>query len=178
MPEIETVQSKVVYRNRWMTVREDAIRRADGTPGTYGVVEKKDFAIVAAVRDGRIILVEQYRYPVRARHWELPQGSWDEERDDPLALAKAELREETGVVAASVVQVGRLYVGYGFCTQRYGIFLASDLEQHAPEREPEEQGLVAKWFAVTELEEMIRQGTIVDASTVAAIGLLRLKGLL
>lgn len=42
---MEQISSRVVYRNPWMTVREDEVRRADGSPGIYGVVEKPDFAL-------------------------------------------------------------------------------------------------------------------------------------
>ncbi|QNT68225.1 NUDIX hydrolase [Defluviicoccus vanus] len=74
--EISTVGSRVVYRNRWMTVREDAILRADGAAGIYGVVERPDFVVVIPVEaDGSVHLVEQYRYPVGARFWGLPQGA-------------------------------------------------------------------------------------------------------
>ena len=178
MPEIERVRSRTVYTNRWMSVREDDIRRADGSMGLYGVVEKKDFAVIAAIDDGHVHLVEQYRYPVQARHWELPQGTWDAEVADPLGLARAELREETGVVARTMAQVGRLYVAYGFCNQAYDIFLATGLEQHEPQREHEEQGLVSKRFALAEVERMIHDGVIMDATTVAVFGLLRGKGLI
>jgi ADP-ribose pyrophosphatase len=178
MDEIKTLKTRLVYKNRWMSVREDQIRRQDGSLGTYGVVEKKDFAVIAAVQDGRLVLVEQYRYPVRKRFWELPQGTWDSERDDPQALAIAELREETGVVARSMLHVGHLYLAYGFCTQGYNVFLATDLEQREPQREPEEQGLVSSWFDLSAVDQMIRNGVIVDASTVAAMSLIKAKGLL
>jgi ADP-ribose pyrophosphatase len=177
-PEIRTIGSTVVYKNRWMTVREDSIVRADGSQGLYGVVEKPDFAVIAAVRDGHVYLVEQHRYPVGARFWELPQGSWESDKADALTLAKAELREETGLVAASMVHAGRLFLGYGYSTQAYDLFLASELEQQDAQLEAEEQGLVAKAFEIRAVEEMIRDGTIKDATTVAAFGLLRLKGML
>ena len=74
-PEIETVGTSIVYKNRWMSLREDAIVRADGSTGLYSVVVKPDFAVIAAVSDGELYLVEQYRYPVQERFWELPQGS-------------------------------------------------------------------------------------------------------
>lgn len=176
--EIETLASRVVYSNRWMRLREDDIRRADGSVGLYTVVEKKDFAVIAAVQDGRIWLVEQYRYPVRGRFWELPQGSWDLDAHDPEGLARAELREETGVEAQHVQHAGRLYLGYGLTSQAYDIFLATGLSEHAPQREPEEQGLVSRAVPIAELDAMMRDGRLVDATTVAAMGLLRLKGLL
>jgi len=178
MNEIEKLATKLVYKNRWMSVREDQIRRQDGSLGTYGIVEKPDFAIIAAVQNRRLALVEQFRYPVGNRFWELPQGTWDTERDDPLALAAAELKEETGIVAGSMIHVGHLYLAYGFCTQGYNVFLATALEQQEPQREPEEQGLVSAWFELAVVDEMIRSGVIVDASTVAAMSLIRAKGLL
>jgi ADP-ribose pyrophosphatase len=77
--DIETLGTRIVYENRWMRVREDAIRRRDGSEGIYGVVEKPDFvAIVPLEDDGRIHLVQQYRYPVGARYWEFPQRAWEE----------------------------------------------------------------------------------------------------
>lgn len=177
--EIETSASRIAYQTRWMTVREDRIvRRADGQPGLYSVVEKSDFVVVAAVQDGMIHLVEQYRYPVGRRFWEMPQGSWEGRQVDPLELARAELREETGLVAAEMRHAGRLYLAYGFSSQAYDVFLATGLVQGETELDAEEVGLISRPFPLAELEAMICNGTIMDASTVAALGLLRLKGML
>lgn len=178
VPEVETTSSTVVYRNRWMVLREDTIAYADGSPGLYGIVEKNDFAVVAAVQDGRIHLVEQYRYAVGERFWELPQGASYDRGIDPLALAYAELREETGLVAGTMNHAGRLFQGYGYSTQAYDVWLATDLSQGAVELEREEQGLVTRAFELATFEAMLRDGTIRDASTLAAFGLLRLKRML
>lgn len=177
-PEVETTSSVVVYRNRWMVLREDRIAYADGSPGLYGVVEKNDFAVVAAVQDGRIHLVEQYRYAVGARFWELPQGASYDRNIDPLALAHAELREETGLVAGAMTHAGRLFQGYGYSTQAYDVWLATELAQGPVALEREEQGMVARAFPLATFEAMLLDGSIRDASTLAAFGLLRLRGLL
>ncbi len=71
-PEIEMLKTCEVYRSRWMAVREDAIRRADGSEGIYSVVEKPDFVVIAVIEAGFVHLVEQYRYLVSGRYWELP----------------------------------------------------------------------------------------------------------
>jgi ADP-ribose pyrophosphatase len=176
--EIRRTASAVVYKNRWMTVREDAILRADGSPGVYGVVEKSDYAVIAAVESGRIHLVEQYRYPVGARFWELPQGAWEGSDIGPLELAAAELREETGLCAGSMLHAGRLFQAYGYATQAFDVFLATKLVQGSPERESEEAGMIARSFGIPEFEAMIAEGVIRDAATVAAFGLLRLKKLI
>ena len=65
----------VVYTNRWMTVREDKTLRHDGAEGTYGLVDKPDFALVVPYADDGFYLVEQYRYPVKGRYWEFPQDA-------------------------------------------------------------------------------------------------------
>ncbi len=75
--DIKTTDSRVVYENRWMRVREDAVTRRDSSQGIYGVVEKAGFVTIAVVDAGRVHLVQQYRYLVRGRYWELPQGSWE-----------------------------------------------------------------------------------------------------
>ncbi|MEO7885501.1 MAG: NUDIX hydrolase [Polaromonas sp.] len=176
-PEIVASDSSVVYKNRWMQVREDRIVRASGATGVYGVVEKTDFVVIAAFQDGALHLVEQYRYPVSARYWEFPQGSSHLPGVTAVDLAAAELREETGLAAASMVHVGRLFPSYGFATQAFDVYLATGLSYVGLQLEPEEEGLITRTFSVAAVEQMVIDGTIQDASTVAAFGLLRLKGL-
>ena len=178
-PDIRTTATRIVYENRWMRVREDAIERRDGSRGIYGVVENTDFAVIAPIDDGVIHLVEQYRYPVQGRYWELPQGSWeDAPGTDPLELARAELREETGLTAQTMLHVGHLYECYGYSTQGYHIYLARGLRPGEAQRESTEQDMVSRAFPVEEVLAMISDGLIKDAATVAALGLLRLKGLM
>jgi 8-oxo-dGTP pyrophosphatase MutT (NUDIX family) len=179
MAEIETRASRIVYENRWMRVREDAIERQDGSPGIYGVVEKTDFAVIVPFDNGLIHLVEQFRYPVQGRYWELPQGSWeDAPGTDPLDLARAELREETGLTAESMLHVGHLYECYGYSTQGYHIYLAQGLEAGEAKRDQTEQDMVSRAFPLEEVLSMIAEGVIKDGTTVAALGMLRLKGLI
>lgn len=178
--DIETLDTHVVYENRWMKVREDSIRRRDGSSGIYGVVEKPDFVVIVPVEgDGRLHLVQQFRYAVGARYWELPQGSWEQAPEaDPLEVARGELREETGLDASEIAYAGHLFQGYGYSTQGYHVFLARGLGRNEPARELEEQDLTERAFALAEVDSMIREGQIKDATTVAALGLLRIKGLL
>src|SRR6266536_1922942 len=73
VPVIQQLATRTVYRNPWMTVREDQIRRPDGSQGVYGVIDKPDFALVIPADRGGFWLVEQYRYTVGGRFWEFPQ---------------------------------------------------------------------------------------------------------
>ncbi|MAZ67014.1 MAG: ADP-ribose pyrophosphatase [Kangiellaceae bacterium] len=179
MKEIKTLESNVVYRNRWMSVREDKIRRASGAEGIYGVVDKPDFVVILPVQDGDIYLVEQYRYAVQGRYWELPQGAWESDpQANPVALAAGELREETGLVAKKMTHVGYQFLAHGFCSQGYHIYLATGLSESQKQLDAEEEGLVSKKFALEHFEQMMRDGVIKDATTINAYSLAKLKYLL
>jgi 8-oxo-dGTP pyrophosphatase MutT (NUDIX family) len=174
-----TLSSRVAYENRWTRVREDRIRHADGSDGLYGVVERSDFVLIVPWQDGRVTLVEQYRYPVSARMWEFPMGMWEQAPGtDPVILAAGELREETGLLAGTMTCAGEIFQGPGYCNQRGHIFLATDLTQGEPAREVTEQDMICRSFAVAELEAMICDGRVREAMTIAAFGLLRLKRLI
>lgn len=178
-PEIETVHSKIVYRNNWMTVREDVIRRRDGSIGIYGVIDKPDFVVVVPLHaDGSLQLVQQYRYPIRVRCWEFPLGTWGEPGTDPALVARHELQEETGLTAKTITHAGYLHGAFGTINQGYNIFLATDLTAGVAAPEQEEQDMVSRTFSRADFEAMLLDGTITDATTVACFGLLRLKGLL
>jgi ADP-ribose pyrophosphatase len=179
-PEIETTGSRLVYENRWMRLREDTIRRRDGTESIYGVVEKPDFAVIVPLEeDGSLHMVEQYRYPVGGRFWEFPQGAWEGSPDaDPLDVARGELREETGLTAAEMIHAGWLHEGYGYANHRFHVFLAKGLTQGEKALEPEEAGLISRRVSPAELTAMICEGLVTDSGTMAAIALLRVKGLL
>jgi NUDIX domain-containing protein len=115
---IRAVASRVVYENKWMTVREDDVIRADGSAGIFGVVEKPDFALVIPYDGEGFYVVEQFRYPVAGRYVEFPQGSWEDDPDvDPLDLARAELAEETGLRAGEMTYLGHPFEAYGYCNQ-------------------------------------------------------------
>jgi 8-oxo-dGTP pyrophosphatase MutT (NUDIX family) len=168
--------SRVVYENRWMSVREDRLERADGTPGLYAVVQKRPSAVVVPLHGGEITLVEQYRHPVGERFWELPQGAWDDQSEpNPEDLARGELAEETGLRASSMEHLGRLFFAYGLSDQRFDAWLATGLTPGDQALEPEEEGLRVARFPLEEVRSMLLDGRIADSASVAVLGLLRLR---
>lgn len=139
---------------------------------------KPDFAVIAAIENGRMYLVEQYRYPVGGRYWEMPQGSWEQQTIDPLELARRSCAKRPGWSPGRCATSAGSSWPTAIPRQAYDVFLASALEQLETQLDPEEEGLVAKAFDVAVVEQMIFDGVIQDASTVAAFGLLRLKKLI
>lgn len=172
---MKRIDSREVYSNNWMTVREDRIRRTDGSNGIYGVVDKPDYALVIPLSGNEVQLVEQFRYPLGIRRWEFPQGTAPERAElPPRELAARELREETGLSAGKLVEIGLLDVAPGMSSQRGRVFLATDLTEGEPERELEEQDMRTAWFERGQIERMIADGEITDAQSVAAYTLLLL----
>lgn len=177
MDSIRALASRQVYQNNWLTIREDDIRRPDGSSGIYAVVDKPTYALVIP-RDGdRFHLVEQFRYPLGLRRWEFPQGTApDRAHLEPAALAARELREETGLTAASLVELGMLDVAPGMSSQRGRVFLATGIIEGPHDREHEEQDMRSAWFERAEIEQMMRDGVITDAQSMAAWTLMLLAG--
>jgi 8-oxo-dGTP pyrophosphatase MutT (NUDIX family) len=172
-PEIRTLASRVVYTDNWTRLRRDDIERADGSRGTYAVIERDDFACVIPAEDGGFYLVEEYRYPLARRAWSFPQGSFPRgEEGTPEQLARTELAQETGLRAGQLTPLGRLSASHGSSSQYGQHWLATDLTQGEPDLEPEELGLRHAWVSREEFESMVRDGRIVDDTSLAAYALL------
>jgi 8-oxo-dGTP pyrophosphatase MutT (NUDIX family) len=170
---VRQLSSRIVYENPWMTVREDVVEQSDGSPGTYGVVDRPDFAVIVPRDDDGFWVVEQHRYPVGRRTLEFPMGGWPAGRTgSPADLARAELREETGLRAGRLTRLGHLSTANGFSSQGFDVFLAEDLTRGPTDREPTELDMVHRHVTRAELAELIRTGVVDDATTVAAYGLL------
>jgi 8-oxo-dGDP phosphatase len=166
---ITRLTSREVYRNSWMSLREDQIRRTDGSTGIYSVIDKPVYALVMAYDAGRFRLVEQFRYPLGQRRWEFPQGTAPGLRhSEPAELAARELQEETGLRAASIVPLGLLDVAPGMSSQRGWVFLATGIVEGEPDREHEEQDMRSACFSREDVESMMRRGDITDAQSIAA----------
>ncbi|MGA9668626.1 MAG: NUDIX hydrolase [Terracidiphilus sp.] len=170
-PSITTLESREIYRNQWLRLREDKILRSNGQPGIYSVVDKDDCAVIIPIDHGRVWLVEQFRYTVQEQAVELPQGGWEIKVDDPEELARGELKEETGLHAATMTYLGWMWIAYGFTRQKQHVFLATQLTHTEKDPDPEEHDMQVRSVTVAEFEEMMVVGVIRDASTLGAWGL-------
>ncbi|MCV2490893.1 NUDIX hydrolase [Geodermatophilus sp. YIM 151500] len=174
---MRTTGSREVYRNPWIRVREDAVELADGSAGVYGVVERPHFALVLPREDDGFWLVEQFRYPLGRRAWEFPQGTWSAGNDGSAEeLALAELAEETGLRARRIEHLGRLDLAPGLATQRFDVWLATDLVHGDAQREATEADMVQAFVPDDELHARIRDGRFTDGPSLAAYALWLLRG--
>lgn len=92
----ETVEERIIFRNKYLGLRNDKVLRPDGKNAEYVVVENRNFvSVVCLTNEGKIILVRQFRYPWKAFSWELPSGII-EQNEPPESAAIREIKEETG----------------------------------------------------------------------------------
>ncbi|KDE21495.1 ADP-ribose pyrophosphatase [Acetobacter aceti 1023] len=179
-----TVSTRIAYENPWTRVREDIIRLPNGKEGLYGVIERGEFVVILPLGvspDGAptVTLVNQYRYPIKKRLWELPMGTWEQHPDAKMEdVAAGELQEETGLHAQTLQHVGSIYQGAGYCTQKGHVYLATGLTQGPRNLEDTEQGMTCHTFLLSEVENMICKNEITCMASLAAFGLLRIKNII
>ncbi len=124
----DVVGSETVYRGTIITVRVDDVRMSDGAVARREVVDHPGaVGIVALDDDGNVVLVNQYRHPVRARLDECPAGLLDVEGEPALDTAKRELAEEAGLVADEWHVLLDLHTSPGISDEAIRIFLARGL---------------------------------------------------
>lgn len=163
---------QLVYENPWISLTEYKVINPSGGKGIYGKVHFKNAAIgiVALDEAFNTYLVGQYRFPLNAYSWEIPEGGGA--FDDILSSAKRELLEETGLVAQQWTKLMDFHLSNSVSDEYGQVFLAQQLSQQTPEPEETEQ-LVIKKIPFEEAYQMVRQGKITDSMSVAAI--LRVK---
>ena len=122
-------------------------------------------AIVAVDREQRVVLVRQLREAVRAELVELPAGTL-EEGEEPLATAKRELREETGLTGGRWRELASFFTTPGFCRERMTVFLAVDVDEGEAAPEDDEQVEVIRW-PLAEIAERLDE--LEDAKTLAGL---------
>lgn len=166
-----TLGSRLVYENPWIRVREDAVIRPDGQESIYGVVDTQSpsvFVVPVTARD-EVVMVTQERYATGSVSLEIPAGGSD--GDDPLIAAQRELREETGLVAASWRQLGRLEAMNGICSERQFVFLATDLAQRGGDKQAEDGITAVQTIPLDAVVRMIASGEISDGQTISSLAL-------
>jgi ADP-ribose pyrophosphatase len=122
-------------------------------------------AIVAVDADERVTLVRQLREPARKELLELPAGTL-EEGEEPLATARRELEEETGLTSGSWRELASFYTTPGFCRERMRIFVAEGVEK-GEARPAADEAIALVRVPVGELRERVRD--LEDAKTIAGV---------
>ena len=161
-----------LIRNQYIRVTKECITLPDGKPlGEYFMVERKSFVAIVPLVDEGIVLVRQYRPAAGKYIWNLPMG-FMEAGETPEETAARELKEETGF-AARFKKIGELMPAASFMRQTCHIFIARDCIKESEQSDDEIDAQAI--FSMDEVLKDIREGRIVDMTSVAAILLAREK---
>lgn len=170
----QTLGTKIIFQNPWMTLRQDDVVTPTGKPGTYTIFEANPFVIIAAIENNKLVMIGQHRYPLDQMFTEFPAGGI-ESGEQPLAAAQRELREETGYEASSWEYVGKFYELVSVSRQQGHLFIASDLHDTSTNKMKEDGISRRISLGIDELERMINEGEIVDALTPAVLYKVKLR---
>lgn len=164
-----TNSSTVVYKNPWISVREDQVIRPDGNPGIYGVIDIPPSVGVLAI-NGRdeAVLVGQWRYSLGRYSWEIPRGGSLSTETDMQVAAARELAEETGVLAARWEPLGPVDICNGVANDVQSLFLATELSPTNRQLDPEEE-ITVEWKPFNTVLAMAMDGRITEVCSIAAI---------
>ena len=162
------LSSKIVYEGAVFGVRRDEVIEPSGVRATREVVTHPGSVVVLPVLpDGRILLIQQYRHATRQYLWELVAGRIDAGETARQAAAR-ELIEETGYRATKFYIFLDIFPTPGFLEERMFILLADGLTEGEAQPEEDEK-IVSRPYNRKQLEEMIRNGKLRDAKSIAGI---------
>lgn len=165
----KTLNSRVVYENPWVRLREDEVIRPDGNSGIYSVLEVPLSIGVVALNDrDEIPIVGQWRYAHKKFSWEIPTGGSNKEDKTTLDAAKRELTEETGLVAETWISLGSIDNSNSATTEVANLFLATNLTLKERHQEPDEK-IEVIWIDFSKAVEMVMRNEITESCSVAGI---------
>jgi len=165
----KTLESEIKYDNNWIRITEHQVINPSGGKGIYGEVHFKNYAIgiLPLDEDYNTWLVGQYRYPLKAYSWEIPEGGGPL-GEEPIESARRELLEETGMSAKNWKEIQRMHLSNSVSDELSIIYIATDLIQGIPMPEETEQLIVRK-MPFEDVYQMVLNGEITDSMSVAAI---------
>lgn len=168
MAEEKVLSSEFVYKGYAVDVRKDTVRMTDGRETVRDVVEHGEcVAIVAVDPEGKILLVNQYRYAVGKYLLEIPAGGIDGNETPEEAVIR-EMQEETGYRPETVTGLGGFYSAPGFCTEYLHLFLVEDLIEGRLYAEDTDSITLVR-ITPEEITGYIRSGVICDAKSIAGL---------
>jgi 8-oxo-dGTP pyrophosphatase MutT (NUDIX family) len=178
--EVEVTSSDLVYEGRVWDVRSDTVRYSGHEIVRQYVDHPGAAAIVALDDEGRVLLIQQYRHPLRMRDWEIPAGLLDVHGEDPIDAARRELAEEADLATGSIEHLVSVFTTPGGNDEIVHLFLARDLSPSAMrhDREEEEADIRIAWVPLEDAVAAVMAGRMRNG--ILTIGLLaaaeRLRG--
>jgi ADP-ribose pyrophosphatase len=164
----QILKSEVLYRGKVFQLQRDTVIEPGGVQAERDIIVHPGSVVVLPIfKDGRILLIRQYRHSVGEFLWELVAGR-KEPKESPMAGARRELLEETGYTAKRMRKLMRVVPTPGFVNEWMWIFVAEGLTEGAAQPE-EDETITPRIFTLKQAEKMIERGTLRDAKSICGI---------
>ena len=163
----KTIKKTYVYKGKILSLRKDDIVLPDNTLAIREMVEHSGGSAIYCEKDGKILLVKQFRYPYEKELYEIPAGKLNE-GEDPEETAIRELEEEGGIRAKEVIKLFDIYPTPAYTNEIIRIYKAVDFIQTKACLD-EDEFLSAEWIDKYKVKQMIYSGQIKDAKTIIAV---------
>ncbi len=165
----KTLSSKPIYRNKWLSLREDVAELPDGRTTIYGVVTCGHcVGILPFIDPDTVQLIQQYRYVTQRVTWEMPTGGVHDGESTEEA-AQRELAEEIGYRAGRLVPVSTYHTSKSVMDETAHLFLAEELVKLERQPRDETEFIEVRPFSFREVLQMVLAGEIVDGMTIIAV---------
>ena len=164
----ECISTNRIYEGKVVNLRVDEVRLENGNVARREVVEHPGAAAIVPILDGGdVILVRQYRYPIRNDLLEIPAGTL-KANEDPERCAVRELEEETGYRCNSISKVMECFLAPGYSTEKIHIYLAKQLTKTQTKMDQDEC-ITLERCPFSEALQKIRKGEIRDAKSIVGL---------
>ena len=159
-----------LYDSPWIRVREDRFQHRRGAQGRYAVCGflRTACGVLALDDQDRVALVGQWRYPLEAYSWEIPEGG-GEATESPFEAIRRELAEEAGLAAAQWEPLCFFHPSNSSTDEEGFLFLAQGLTPNPTHHPEDDEELLLHWEPFSDCLRRVLSGELTDSLTIVAL---------
>ena len=169
-PHWKVLRRRTIYDSPWVRLHRDDVRLPDGSviDGHHVVdIPRPAVGVIPVGSDGRVLLIQHYRFITETTNWEIPGGGIDA-GEDVLAAAARELLEESGHAARQIDYLGHYFPSHGVSTQQFHVCVAGGAHCVGEVLDTNEV-IQTRWFEPDELWQMLHRNEIHDGLSLTAV---------
>jgi ADP-ribose pyrophosphatase len=174
--EEKTINSEQIYQGKIIDLQVDEVSLPNGKTSKREIIKHPGaVAVIALTKEGKIVMVEQYRKALEKSIVEIPAGKL-EKGEEPKKTAERELEEETGYGCKNMKHLISFYTSPGFADELVHLYIAEDIYKMENASGADEDEFVELLeISLEEAVQMIEEQRIYDAKTAYAVQYLQLK---
>lgn len=164
------LSQRTIYTSPWINLHVARVELPDGSIiEEHHVLDypRQAVGVVPVADDGRVLLLDQYRFITDTRGWAVPAGRI-EPGETPEECARRELVEETGQAADQWIYLGRYHPSNGSSNQTFHVYVARGLQQVSADYDANEV-IGWRWFSPEEVRQLIADNQVLDGLSLTSL---------